>query len=220
MEIITGIEQGTIEWKRIRHAKVGGSSSKDVLVKDLEDSAIFHKICGEMCEDFDEYETSFVNEAMERGNNLEPLARIELEKLKGIKLLVPAWIQSDIPILGISPDGINEENTFAGEFKCPAKNTYNKYMANNRLLVDDYAPQIADYFAVVPTLEKLYMCAYRPEHRFCKFICVEVTRDFLFNNGTVKTPKMYTIGELANDIRVRAIELQTMCNEQIEKYKF
>ncbi len=214
------IAQGTIEWHAIRYAKVGGSTCKDLLIKDLEDSAIFHRICGEMCEDFNPDDiNTFVTKDMERGNDLEPKARERLEKKIGVKFEVAAWIQSNIKILGISPDGVNKENTIAGEFKCPAKNTYNKYMNNNRLLVDDYAPQIANYFAVIPTLEKLYMCAYRPEHKFCDFIMVEVTKDFVFNNGTVKTPKLYTIGELSEDIRSRAVELEGLCYEQIREYR-
>jgi hypothetical protein len=220
MEVIMNIEQGSIEWKRIRHAKVGGSSSKGLQVKDLFGSALFHQICGEMCEDFDEYEDTYVSHTMQRGTDLEPEARKELELLKGISFIVPAWIQSDINILGVSPDAVTEDLTMAAEFKCPTRSVYNKYLLNNRLLVDEHADQIADYFASIPPLKLLYACAYRPEHKFKKLIVVEVTRDFLFNNGTEKTIKMYTIGELAEDIKVNALRLEEMCKNQIDTYKF
>lgn len=220
MEVINNVEQGSIEWKRLRHGKVGGSSAASLLVKELYNSAIFHEICAEMCEEFDEYEIGYVSPDMERGNNLEPLARIELEKLTKLTFTVPAWIQSDIEILGISPDGITEDLTIGCEIKCPAKKEYNAYLVDKNYLVDKYAPQIANYFAANSKLEKVYMCAYRPEHRYRQLITVEVTKEFIFNNGTEKTPKMYTIGQLVDDIRTAARKLEEMCKVQIEKYKF
>lgn len=213
------IEQGSYEWHEIKYRKVGGSNAKDLRVKDLLDSALFHRICGEKCEDF-VYEEGFKSEDMQRGNDLEPLAREELEKLTGIKFLVPGWIQSDIEILGLSPDGIDEQFENGCEIKCPGAKKYNQYLKDNHLIVEDHKDQICDYFATIPTLKHLYVVAYRPEHYFKKLIVCLVCEDTTVNDGTKAKPVMKTIRQIADEIRDNATVLEVATNEFIESLKF
>jgi hypothetical protein len=219
MKLITDIEQGSYEWKELRHGKIGGSSAKDLFVKELVNSAIFHTICAEKCEPF--YDTDeYINSDMQRGIDLEPHAREELERIIGIKFNVPAWIQSDIDILGISPDGLSECEKFACEIKCPTAKKYNAYLFGTALMLADYCYQIATYFAVNPKLEKLYMVAYRPEHRYKTMIIVEVIKETTINVGTEKTPKMETVESIALSIQSNAVLLDVITDDFINTIKF
>lgn len=219
MEVITHIEQGSYEWKQLRHGKIGGSSAKDLFVKDLKGSAIFHKICAEKCEPFQE-DDEYLSHDMQRGNDLEPFAREELEALTGLKFNVPAWIQSDIRILGVSPDGLTEDHESACEIKCPGAKKYNAYLFDNSLLLFDYREQISDYFAANPKLKTLYVVAYRPEHKYKTMLVVKVTKETLINMGTEKTPKMETVESVALAIQSKALELDVMTDEFINTLKF
>lgn len=219
MEVITNIEQGSTEWKELRHGKIGGSSAKDIFVKELRGSAIFHTICAEKCEPFQEQD-EYLSQDMQRGNDLEPFAREELESLTGLKFNVPAWIQSDIRILGVSPDGLTEDMESACELKCPSAKKYNAYLFDNSILLSDYSEQIATYFAANPKLKTLYVAAYRPEHRYKTMIVVKVTKETLINMGTEKTPKLETVESVALAIQSKALELEKITDEFIETLKF
>jgi len=219
MKIYEKIIQGSDEWKELRHGKIGGSSAKDLFVKDLKGSAIFHTICAEKCEPFQD-EDEFLSHDMQRGNDLEPFAREELETLTGLKFNVPAWIQSDINILGVSPDGLTEDIESACELKCPSVKKYNAYLFDNSLLLSDYPYQIATYFAANPSLKNLFVAAYRPEHRYKKMIVVNVTKETLLNVGTEKTPKFEKVESVALEIQSKAIELDKITDEFINSLKF
>ena len=98
------ITQGRDEWHKIRYGKIGGSRSKGLFVKS---DTLFFDVLSELTEpyetDFDEY----ISDDMLRGMELEPQGRIELSEYTNLPFVECGWLQcEEIPLLGISPDGI------------------------------------------------------------------------------------------------------------------
>jgi len=81
MTIHHELEQGTEEWHRIKWGKVGGSTSKQLFT---DSQTLLVKIVSELTEPF-ELSDSPTTAAMDRGTEMEPQARNELEKYIGVK---------------------------------------------------------------------------------------------------------------------------------------
>jgi len=79
------IDQQSSEWFELKWGKIGGTRAKELFVKS---DTLFYKLLAETIEPFDEdAEESYQSEAMERGNFLEPQARIELQKYTGLEFI-------------------------------------------------------------------------------------------------------------------------------------
>ena len=125
MKIYHNLEQGSTEWFEMRHGKIGGTRAKQLSVKS---DTLLIELLAELTEPYDEDLESYKSDAMENGSNLEPQARIELEKYTGFKFLEVGWIQSENQLIGVSPDGITECETIGCEIKCPeAKEHFMSY---------------------------------------------------------------------------------------------
>jgi len=219
MKIYNEIEQGSTEWKKLRWGLIGGSSLKHIMINDVEKGVIIDQLIFERTEDFED-EDGYISADMQRGIDLEPFAREALEKETGLKFIVPGWIQSDLPILGISPDGVTECLTFAVETKCPTGKTHVKYLRDNSLLLTDYSWQIVDYFATIPKLQKLYVVSYRPESKIKKLLIVEVTRETEIKISTAAKCVPEKISSLVSQALIRADIVDVIVNEQINKLSF
>lgn len=221
MKIYNDIEQGSTEWKKLRWGLIGGSSSKDAMVDKIETAAIIDQLVFEHSEDFEESD-DFVNAAMQRGTDLEPFARKELEQLTGETFFVPGWIQSDVEIFGISPDGVNDlqRPTSAAEFKCPGGKTHAKYLRDNSLLLTDYAWQIVAYFAAIPTIDKLFVVSYRPENKIKKLLVIEVARSTEIKTSTAAKCVPLTVDYLAAELITRAEYIQIIIKSEINRLSF
>src|ERR1700693_2793719 len=129
------IEQRTPEWHELKYGKVGGSTSKGLFVPS---DTLLLELLAEATEPFVLDDDSYELPDMLRGNELEPYARAEGEKYAGVKFLVPGWLQcEEIPILGISPDGITEDETFTIEIKCPGAKRHIETVYNNEIPKDN-----------------------------------------------------------------------------------
>ena len=151
MKIYDKIIQGTDEWKELRHGKVGGSTAKEIMSKyekPITECAAFYTLLSEQMEDFDPFTNEFTSFSMQRGNELEPEARTEYERITGIEMAQFGWIEID-SFVGISPDGWNIKLKKAIEIKCPAANTYAKYLLNFDEFLSDYVWQLVHYFVVL-----------------------------------------------------------------------
>ena len=60
-------------------------------------------------EDFDPFQSSYQNAAMQRGNEYEPFAREEYERIYGETVQQVGWVELDNGFIGISPDGWIQE---------------------------------------------------------------------------------------------------------------
>ena len=213
---IVNVEQGTIEWLECRYGKIGGTLSKGLTVKS--DTLMLHLIA-EMLEDF-EPEDTYVSSDMQRGNDLEPFARIEAEKYIGIKFIQHGWLQSEeCELIGISPDGLSECETVAIEIKCPSAKKHIETVINNEIPSDNI-DQCIHYFTVNPKLEKLYFISYRPENKIRPLFVKLATRETIVNIGTKAKQVNVSIDDTSKDRLKSAIELQEQIVEKIESLTF
>lgn len=216
MKIYHELEQGSLEWHEIRHAKIGGTRSKQLMVKS---DTLLIELLAELTEPFDEdaYDT-YKSEAMENGSFLEPQARIELQKYCGVEFFEVGWIQSDNLLLGVSPDGISKCATIGAEIKCPeAKEHIRTCLANEIPL--KHIDQCIHNFLVNTELKEFYFMSYRPEAIKPMFV-KKLTRDSLVNVGTDAKPVFKTISEQVELLKIEVDKLQVKINESINKLKF
>lgn len=211
------IEQHSSEWFEIRHGKIGGTRAKELFIKS---DTLFYKLLAEIIEPFDEdAEESYQSEAMERGNFLEPQARIELQKYTGLEFIECGWIQSENELMGISPDGITADLAIQCEIKCPGAIAHLKMCVSDAIPLE-YINQCFHAFTVNDKLETLYFISYRPECTIKPLFIKVLTRDSLVNNGTIAKPKMESISSLVRDSFGEAVMLQEQIIETINKLKF
>ena len=211
------IEQQSAEWFEIKHGKVGGTRAKELFVKS---DTLFFKLLAEHIEPFDEdYEESYQSDAMQRGNELEPQARIELSKYTGLNFIECGWIESDNELLGISPDGITPDFKYQIEIKSPQAIAHLKMCVSNEIPLE-YINQCAHAFTCNDKLEKLFFGSYRPECEIKPLFVKELTRDSLVNNGTTAKPVMVKISDLVEQSYKEADLLKIKINETINKLNF
>ncbi len=210
------IIQGTEEWFDIKWRKIGGTLASGLHTKT---DTLFIDLLSQFLEDFEFTEDSFKSSAMERGNELEPHAREYLSKYTGIEFKETGWLQSEEnKLLGISPDGITEDETIQCEIKCFGRKKHTEVLINNEI-PKEYIHQCVHAFTVNPKLEKLYFIAFRPECIKNSFI-KEVTRDTEVNIGTKARPRKMTV-ESVRDYSIEfASELLKKIEENIENITF
>lgn len=232
--IITEFEQGTPEWHEIRHAKIGGTRSKELLI---ESDTLLLNITAERLEDYQD-DDSFESSAMMRGKELEPLARRELESYTGISFKEFGWIQcEENELLGVSKDGLSKCLTKACEIKCPSAKVHLDYVLGGTV-PREHAGQCIHYFTINPKLETLYFASFRPENKIKPLFVVEIKRDTLIDvghkiKGKVKedrglglkeyvceNPDLKTVDEWSKLTRLRADQILLKSNQIIESLKF
>jgi len=210
------IEQHSEEWHKVRYGKIGGTLSKGLFIKS---DTLLEDVLSELVEDFDLQE-SFQSYDMIRGNELEPEARKALSAYLGIELKEVGWLQcEEIPLLGISPDGITECETISAEIKCPAAKKHLKTILTNEIPSDNIH-QCLHYFTVNPKLEKHYFCSYRPENNFKSIFVKELNRESLIDLGTKAKPNIKPIEQWIAIARTEAIILQEQIKEKLTQLNF
>jgi len=231
---IINVEQGTDEWLYIRWAKIGGTRSSGLFVKS---DTLLEEILSELVEDFN-VSDNYISFEMMQGKEKEPEARKALNAYLGIELKEVGWLQcEEIPLLGISPDGITECETISAEIKCPAAKKHLKTILSNEIPSDNIH-QCLHYFTVNPKLEKHYFCSYRPENNFKSIFVKELNIDSLIDLGITYKGKIKedrglgikdyvceikdirTIKEWVKLAKSNAKELQIQIDEKIEQLKF
>jgi len=125
------IEQNTEEWMELRKGKFTASSFKDLFMakstKGYQNAiykVVYERMTGESPE-------NFTNDYMQRGHELEPLAREEYEKQTFNEVLDPGFFELN-EYVGASPDGLIGEDGLL-EIKCPAYSTMIDYLLNPKL---------------------------------------------------------------------------------------
>lgn len=210
------IEQGTEEWYKVRYGKIGGTTSAGLFVNS---DTLLLSLLAELTEPIDLDYDSYVSEDMQRGIELEPIARKSLSEYIGIELLQAGWLQStEHELLGVSPDGISKCETITAEIKCPGSKKHIETLLSNEIPLDNLK-QCIHYFTVNPKLEKHYFCSYRPESIKPMFV-KELNRNSLVNLGTKAKPVMKTIAECVSIAKNATIVLEGQIEEAIEKLKF
>lgn len=217
MKIYWDIEQRSTDWFLLRHGKIGGTLSGGLLVKS---DTLLIQLVGERVEGFDEdSDEAYVNDAMQRGIDLEPEALKQLNKYTGREFLNAGWIQSEIPLLGISPDGITECGKFSAEIKCPGAKKHVATCMSGEIPADNM-DQCIHYFTVNPTLEKHYFMSFRPEFHIKPIFVKELTLDSEINIGTKARPVLKTMREVVALKLGAAINIEAQIEETINNLNF
>ena len=186
------IEQGSIEWHALKWGKIGGSASKGLFVKS---DTLLIDILSQRLEDFEPTD-SFTNESMERGNELEPFAREYLNTYTGLVFEQTGWLQCEQnELIGISPDGLTEDETKSCEIKCFGRKKHYEVILDDEIPLDNIH-QCIHYFTVNPKLEEHYFLAFRPESP--KHFIKVLKRDSVVNIGTKAKPINKTINEVVS----------------------
>lgn len=181
------IVQGSIEWHELKWGKIGGTLSKGLFVKS---DTLLIDILSQRMEEF-EPEDGFSNDPMERGNELEPFALEYLSNYTGLEFVKSGWLEcEENELLGISPDGITDDNTISAECKCFGRKKHFEVILNDEIPLENI-PQQIHYFTINPELKKHYFIAFRPEAP--KHFIKELTPDSIVNIGTKARPVLKTI---------------------------
>lgn len=138
------IEQGSQEWLDMRCGKITASRITDVMaqVKVGEAAGRENYRIELVCERLTGVPTDgYTNAHMERGIELEPIARAwyEVERATFVKQ-VPFIDHPTIAMSGASPDGIVDDGLI--EIKCPMAKTHIKYLLDDKVPAK-YIPQMA-----------------------------------------------------------------------------
>jgi predicted phage-related endonuclease len=216
MKIYDKIVQGTDEWKELRHGKVGGSTASKVMTKldkPITECAVFTDLLSEWMEDFDPFQSDSQSSAMQRGNELEPLARDEYSRITGNLVTQIGWAESnEISFIGISPDGLVGDKK-AIEIKCPSATTHVKYMLDFNEFLEEYCWQIVHTFLVLG-VDTVDCISYRPENKVKPIIIFTVTKDTEIKISAKITK---TVEDLTLMLKTRLVELLCELQKEIKK---
>lgn len=172
---ILNLEQGSDEWFSARLGVPTASRFKDIVTPAKGDKSTSYK--GYMYELIAERltkdrENFFKSEWMERGNEIEPLARASYEFMHEVEVQQVGMIFNDEMTIGISPDGLIGD-VGGLEIKCPKPSTLVKYMLDGGLPLE-YKPQVMgsllisgrewwDFLAFHPSMDFYQIRVYRDE---------------------------------------------------------
>jgi len=171
------LEQGTKAWLEARKGKITGTRLKDVLKTD--NLPAIYEMIAELGSD--EIEETFVNKAMQRGKDCEPIAKSMYQSLTNNVIEEVGFCVSDkYQYLGLSPDGFTKDRTGAIEIRSPNTATHVKYIIGDKI-PSEYMPQVITYFLVNEDLEWLDFISfddrYKPYPIFIKRVTFKEIED-------------------------------------------
>lgn len=137
--------QRTEEWHQLRLGKLTGSRAADMLAtiksgeaaarRDLRVQLVCERLTGRP------QESSYLNDEMRRGIDMEPAARAAYELLSGNAVFESGFIEHDSLLAGCSLDGHIGELTGLLSVKCPKSATHLRYLRAGEMPAD-YRPQM------------------------------------------------------------------------------
>lgn len=197
MKIYRNVEQRSPEWFELKYRKVGGTRSKG-LVENPETLLI--ELISEFGEDYVEQEEGFISDSMLDGIVKEPEARAALNAYTGHEFEEVGWVQSDIDLLGISPDGITADGKRMCEIKCPQAKKHVDTCLKDEIPPDNI-DQCIHYFTVNKELKELYFLSYRPEFYPKPMFIKILTPESLVDIGLKKEIEIEVIGKMGLPIK-------------------
>jgi hypothetical protein len=207
------IIQGTADWLELRWGKITGTASKGLFIKS---DTLLIDLISQHIEDW-ELEDSYSSADMVRGTELEPYAREAISDELFISFKEIGFIQNAaIPILGLSPDGITEDDTIMLEIKCPRAKKHTETLLANEIPSDNIH-QVLHYFTVNPKLETMYFVSYRPESKVKSLWYKALTKDSEIDLGTKAKPNVKTVAEWVEIAREEADKLNHELNMALLK---
>jgi putative phage-type endonuclease len=164
------LEQGSPEWLQYRQGKVMATDSSV-----LTGSNPWKKPIELWEEKLGLRESQKLNEAMKRGQELEPEAR----KLASLEIGIefePCVFESDqYPFMAASLDGLSECHSYILEIKCPKEKTHLEAIDGH--IPPYYLDQIQHQLKCVQGAECCFYFSYRPEYKQKPFIIIRIRPD-------------------------------------------
>lgn len=142
MPKIVNCVQGSDEWLQERLGVATASNFDKVITSTGKESTQFDKYAFELASQLlmGKPEETYKNQAMARGNELEPIARQAYQEFSWNIVEIIGMYKSDCGNFGYSPDGLIGEDGLI-EIKCPQATTHLKYLVDNKL-PSDYVAQV------------------------------------------------------------------------------
>ena len=162
MNLIKDLDQRSAEWKTARKGSIGGTRAKSLMAKN--NLPLLDELIAERHSD--EIEENFVNDAMQRGIDLEPVAIAEFEEATSCEVESFGLVTNEkFPGCHLSPDGLILDGAgvpMAGvEIKCPSTKKHVEYLRTNKLPAE-YKFQVYHYFLLAETIDQMYFVSYDP----------------------------------------------------------
>jgi len=126
------ILQGTPEWLQARLGCVTASRANDVCA--AETTAAYQNYLWQLVAEREtqKAEDSYINADMQRGTEMEPVARAAYEAHTGTFVTQTGfWLHPEVPFFGASPDGLAGDGLI--EIKCPRTSTHLRYKSEGKV---------------------------------------------------------------------------------------
>ena len=167
------VQQNTDEWLQLRQGKFTASTFSDLFAKPT--TAAYQKAIYKVAYEIltGESPESYSNDYMQRGHELEPLAKKAYE-METFNVVEDAGFFEYNEFIGASPDGLVGEEGLV-EIKCPAFNTMISYLIDPKL-PSQYKHQVHGQLLVTGRKWCDFMC-YHPK---LKPVIIRIERDERF----------------------------------------
>ena len=159
-------EQRTEEWKAVRLGTITGTGLKKIMGSKA--TEYVDDLVGQLLTGFEE--AIYVNSAMQRGVDMEPIAKQYYTDKYGVEVKDYGFVtNSDYPGCGMSPDGFAGEE-IGIEIKCPSSRVHVKTIRTNKL-PSEYKWQIVMMFIICPHVKEVHFLSFddrvtvKPLHR-------------------------------------------------------
>jgi len=177
MNLVKELEQRSKEWHQIRKGSIGGTRVKSAFAKN--NLPLIDELIAERHSDH--IEETFVNDAMQRGIDLEPVAIAEFQERTDLFVDTFGLVTNDkFPGCHLSPDGLildGADVPMSGiEVKCPSTKKHVEYIRTNRIPAE-YKYQVYHYFAMAETIETMYFVSYDPRFEIRPIHIVTIHRE-------------------------------------------
>ena len=177
MNLVKELQQRSPEWHKIRKGSIGGTRVKSAFAKNnlpLVDELIAERHS-------DTIEENFVNDAMQRGIDLEPVAIAEFEDFTELTVDTFGLATNDkFTGCHLSPDGlvldVNGYPMFGVEVKCPSTKKHVEYIRTNKVPAE-YKFQVYHYFAICETVETMFFVSFDPRFEIKPLHVVQLNRE-------------------------------------------
>ena len=203
---IINVEQGSKEWILARKGVLTASNFSKVVQMSGKKSTSQKELTLDLVSQMfmDDVEETFISNFMQRGTDLEPLARKAYEEYALMPVEQVGLITSDCGQFGCSPDGLVSEDGMI-EIKCPMAKNHLKYLNDNKI-PSIYFCQIQGGLMVT-------------ERKWCDFI--SFNPEIKINNGLF-IKRMYRdddfIGKLISEIQNVIKNKNSIYNDLISRY--
>lgn len=167
--IFCELEQGTKEWLDWRDLGIGGSDAAAIMGSTpyMDVMELWQRKLGML-------PPIQTNAAMQRGHDLEPIARVEFELETGLHMRPGCYIHPTLSHMRASLDGISADGKYILEIKAPGLTTHREALAGK--IKPYYFTQMQHQLAVTGA-ELCYYCSYTDLPDIDPLYITEVHRD-------------------------------------------